>query len=109
MALAVKVCARAPYRSATLLVCESHQRSVTAAPTIHGRSRSFDRSYHRYQRVNHLARKPNYDFEKRRKEEERKKKKEEKRARRQAGGDNGADDQADGSEETDDTVSSDPE
>ncbi|MEP6762837.1 MAG: hypothetical protein ABJB66_00940 [Gemmatimonadaceae bacterium] len=50
-----------------------------------------------------MARKPNYDFEKRRKEEERKKKKDEKRARRQAGGDNESGDQVDGSEFVDDT------
>lgn len=59
--------------------------------------------HHRYLRVNHLARKPNYDFEKRRKEEERKRKKEEKRARRQAGGGDAGDDQADGSDDATDT------
>ncbi|MDQ6612109.1 MAG: hypothetical protein M3Y64_06725 [Gemmatimonadota bacterium] len=55
-----------------------------------------------------MARKPNYDFEKRRKEEERKKKKDEKRARRQAGGDgDAAEDQADGSEELGDSPNTD--
>lgn len=61
-------------------------------------SRPIHSAPHEHERVDHLARKPNYDFEKRRKEEERKKKKEEKRLRRQSSADNGADDQADGSE-----------
>jgi hypothetical protein len=50
--------------------------------------------------VRTVARKPNYDFEKRRKEQARKEKQEEKRARRRAEQESGGTDAADGGEAT---------